>query len=430
MIRFGTDGIRGEFGNDLTLDVAYKCGNALLGNVVIGTDTRDSGEKLAEKFAEGIVDAGGNVTFVGVCPTSGVAFLTRDFGYDFGVVITASHNPSEYNGIKIFAKNGKKIDSGCEKLIEKHINNQKISKSNQKGNRIDNFFLVEKYINFLTEKICDLDLSKLKIVLDCANGAAYKIAPILFEKMGAKVFLLGCEPDGRNINKNCGSLHIENLQKEVLKQKADMGFAFDGDGDRLIAVDENGNLVDGDMLLYLFALEYLKSGKLKERMVVGTTMTNLGVEKALNEKGVCLVRVDVGDKFINEKLEKENLLLGAEQSGHVLMKDKHITGDGILSALFVCEICLKNNKKLSKFFDFEKYKQTTKNVLVKNKDEVIEKLQPVIEKQNRVLGESGRLLVRKSGTEPLIRIMVESKDEKMNCEIAEEIEKEIKKQTI
>lgn len=427
MIRFGTDGIRGVFGEKLTLDVAYKFGNAISGNVLIGHDTRFSSNMLADKLIEGLVDAGGNATYVGVCPTAGVAYLTRKEKCDFGVVITASHNPSEYNGIKLFGKNGQKIDSGCEKLIEKHINFENIIKKNKKGKRFDKEFLLNEYIEFLHKNVSNSDFSKFKIVLDCANGAAYKIAPILFEKMGAKVFLLGCEPDGRNINENCGSLHIENLQKEVVLKKADFGFSFDGDADRLIAVDENGAAVDGDMLLYLIATNYLEKGKLNKRIVVGTKMTNLGVEKAFCEKGISLSRVDVGDKYINEELEKKCLLLGAEQSGHILMKDRHSTGDGILSALVVTEICKEKKKNLSQFFDFEKYKQTIKNVFVKNRDEVFEseELKKEIEKQNKLLKSDGRILVRKSGTEPLIRIMVESKDEKLNNKIAEDIEKKI-----
>ena len=427
MIRFGTDGIRGVFGEELTLDIAYKFGNAISGNVLIGHDTRFSSSMLADKLIEGLVDAGGNATYVGVCPTAGVAYLTRKEKCDFGVVITASHNPSEYNGIKLFGKNGQKIDSGCEKLIEKHINFENIIKKNKKGKRFDKLFLLNEYIEFLHKNVSNSDFSKFKIVLDCANGAAYKIAPTLFEKMGVKIFLLGCEPDGRNINKNCGSLHIENLQKEVVLKKADFGFSFDGDADRLIAVDENGAAVDGDMLLYLIATNYLEKEKLNKRTVVGTKMTNLGVEKAFCEKGISLSRVDVGDKYINEELERKCLLLGAEQSGHILMKDRHSTGDGILSALVVTEICKEKKKNLSQFFDFEKYKQTIKNVFVKNRDEVFEseELKNEIEKQNKLLKNDGRILVRKSGTEPLIRIMVESKDENLNNKIAEDIEMKI-----
>lgn len=427
MIKFGTDGIRGVFGKELTLDIAYKFGNALCGNVMIGHDTRISSSAIADKLIEGIVDAGGKATYVGVCPTAGVAFLTKNEKCDFGVVITASHNPNEYNGIKLFGKNGQKIDSGSEKKIENHINCEKIIKIQEKGNRINDLSFVNKYIDFLRKNVSFSDFSNFKIVLDCANGAACKIAPILFEKMGANIIILGCEPNGRNINENCGSLHIENLQKEVVLKGAKIGFAFDGDADRLIAVDEKGNVVDGDMLLYMIATNYLEKGKLDYKIVVGTKMTNLGVEKALYEKGITLARVDVGDKYINEELEKKNLILGAEQSGHILMKDKHSTGDGILSALVVTEICEEKKKSLSEFFNFERYKQTSINVCVKNRDKVFEsvKLKNEIEKQNKILKNKGRILVRKSGTEPLIRIMVESLDENLNNQIVKSIENKI-----
>lgn len=430
MIKFGTDGIRGKFGKDLTLDIAYKCGNAIKGNIVIGQDTRESGNEIVESFIRGALDAGNSITSVGVCPTAGIAYLTQACNFDYGFVITASHNPSEYNGIKLFSGKGTKVDPYIEQAIETHINSKDNIYAPHKGDVTYSTSFVDMYKDFLTKKVTNTSLNNLHIVLDCANGASYNVAPIVFHRLGARITVLGCEPNGTNINDNCGSLHIENLQQAVLQHKADMGFAFDGDSDRLIAVDEHGQVVDGDMVLYMLALDYLKQGKLGENpIVVGTKMSNLGMEKALNAQGITLTRTDVGDKYVNAELERNNLLLGAEQSGHILIKDKHSTGDGILSAIMVADTCVRNNKKLSEFFDFELYKQSMINVQIEKRDEVFAstELAKVIEEQTFILGDDGRIIVRKSGTEPLIRIMVESNNEYINNMISSKIETTILK---
>ena len=427
MIKFGTDGIRGKFGEDLTLDIAYKIGNALKGNIIIGQDTRASGKELSAKLIQGASDAGNSITYIGVCPTAGIAYLTQSCNFDYGVVITASHNPSEYNGIKLFSGKGLKISPEVEQYIEKQINSNDVIKAKYKGPITYSYSYVNEYKKFLQKSI-SAPLNDIHIVLDCANGASSTVAPSVFYNLGARVSKIGCEPNGQNINDNCGSTHIENLQNEVIKKHAQLGFAFDGDGDRLIAVDEKGNVIDGDMLLYMLALDYKKHNKLGENpQIVGTIITNLGIEKALNSLGINLIRTNVGDKYVSAELENKDLVLGAEQSGHILLKDKLSTGDGILSALAVAEICALNNKKLSEFFNFDLYEQTAINVEVKDKDAIFncKQLQDVIIEQKELLGDLGRIIVRKSGTEPVIRVMVESENEQINKLIANEIKTSI-----
>ena len=425
---FGTDGLRGKVNDDLSFSVAYKCGNALGGKnpgckILIGRDTRKSGSFITSAFACGAMNAGCEVIDVGVCPTAGVSYLTKTLGFDFGVVISASHNPAQFNGIKIFDGSGVKLGDRREEELEKcflkeiYVSNEKIGTYSYEPR------LVLKYEEFLSRSI-DESLKELTIVLDCSNGAAYKLAPAVFRDHGAKIIATFCKPDGLNINKDCGSLHIEKLQKYVVKYKADMGFAYDGDSDRLIAVDEKGEIVDGDKLIYLFATYYKNEGMLNPAEVVGTRHSNMGVEIALRNKGINLIRTDIGDKYVGEKLNEKGLLIGGEQSGHIFLKDKHITGDGILNSLQVAKICKKTKKSLSSFFDFELYKQTNINVSVRDKMRVInsEILNKAISKEQEKIGEDGRIMIRVSGTEPFIRIMVETKDEKLSMETAKDLE--------
>ncbi len=422
---FGTDGLRGKVNDDLSYDIAYKCGNSLgerYKKILIGRDTRHTGSFITQSFAVGAMNAGSDVTDIGICPTAGISYLTKLLGFDYGVVISASHNPAEYNGIKIFDSQGKKLGDKREEELEKKFLKNKICSYYNIGKYEFNPRLTKKYEQFLAKSI-QTSLKGKTIVLDCSNGASYKLAPAVFRDNGAKIIATYCKPDGLNINKNCGSLHIQKLQKYVLKYKADMGFAFDGDSDRVIAVDENGDIVDGDKIIYLLAQEYQKQGKLVPAEVVGTRHTNMGVEKALNSKGISLIRTDIGDKYVGLKLSERGLLIGGEQSGHVFVKDKLITGDGVLNALLVSEICVKNNKKLSEFFDFLPYEQCNINVLVSNKMGIInsEKLSVETEKQENILGLNGRIMIRVSGTEPYIRVMVESQDKQLSNQIANEL---------
>lgn len=424
---FGTDGLRGKLNDDLSWKMAFKCGNALgsvfpNSKVLIGKDTRKSGSFLSLAFATGAMGAGMSVVDVGVCPTAGIAYLTNKLGFDFGVVISASHNPAEYNGIKIVDKFGKKLDSKKESELEREFLKEKIVPFKNIGVLKFKPELVKLYKSFLMEQF-DCSLKGKTIIIDCSNGAASKIAPRVFKKSGATVIALSCKPNGLNINKNCGSQHIQNLQKNVVSHCADMGFAFDGDSDRLIAVDENGNVVDGDQLMYMLACFYQEQNKLLPPVVVGTSLTNKGVEKALNKKGISLIRTDVGDKHISESLSQNNLLIGGEQSGHIFVKDKLMTGDGILNAILVACVCVKKQQTLSSFFDFALHKQCNINIPVKNKMKIIssEKIMLCKETEEKRLANSGRILVRASGTEPCVRVMVETETEQKAKEIAERI---------
>ncbi len=425
-VHFGTDGIRGKFGEDLTIDIAYKCGNSLKGNLIIGRDTRQSGVEIVKAFATGALDAGCNVTEIGVCTTPCIAYLTLNKNFDYGIMITASHNPAEYNGIKIFSKKGLKLSQDIEKSIENHINNAQVNKCN-KGIYNKAPTLLYEYVNFI-KSTAKTDFNNIKVVLDCANGASYDIAPKVFKSLGAEVIAISCTPDGTNINLNCGSLHPNNLVDAVLKNKANFGFAFDGDADRILAVDEEGNILDGDKLMYFFAKHYLKEGKLTNKQVVGTVMSNLGVEKALNNMEISLIRTNVGDKYVSEALLKKQLLIGAEPSGHIILYDVFSTGDGVLNAVQVVNACVQSNKKLSQFIDYKPYKQTTINVFVKNKDAIMQKteLTKQVLVQNNKIAKQGRILVRKSGTEPCIRVMAESASQDICDKYCQELAKVIK----
>lgn len=425
-IHFGTDGIRGKFGEDLTIDIAYKCGNSLNGNLIIGRDTRQSGIEIVKAFTKGALDAGCNVTEIGVCTTPCVAYLTLNKNFDYGIMITASHNPAEYNGIKIFSGKGLKLSQDIEKSIENHINNAQVNLYNT-GIYNKAPTLLDEYVNFI-KSTAKTNFNNIKVVLDCANGASYDIAPKVFKSLGAEVVAISCTPDGTNINLNCGSLHPDNLVDAVLKNKANFGFAFDGDADRILAVDEEGNILDGDKLMYFFAKYYLAEGKLTNKQVVGTVMSNLGVEKALNNMGISLVRTNVGDKYVSEALINNNLLIGAEQSGHIILYDIFPTGDGVLNAIQVVNACVQSNKKLSQFIDYKPYKQTTINVFVKDKDAIMQKteLTKQVSTQNNKIAGQGRILVRKSGTEPCIRVMVESASQDICNKYSQELVEFIK----
>jgi len=420
---FGTDGIRGEYGKTLTHSLAFCVGNALTQikkrpKVIVGTDTRTSRDILALSVSAGIVHGGGSVVNVKIIPTAGISFLCKDF--DFGIIITASHNPPCYNGIKVFNSNGQKLSDSEEEYLEQFFSTTLALDS---GIYREDESLKTKYVQHLL-KSTDMKFDGLKVCIDASNGAAYKIAPKIFKELGATVYTTACHNRGNKINVGCGSLNIENLQTEVLKNKADIGFAFDGDADRIIAVNKNAEVFDGDKLLYILAKHLKKSNQLYADSVVGTSQTNRGIMEALNRHKINLIRTDVGDKYVIEAMEKMNLNLGGEQSGHIIIKNYAQTGDGILTAIKLCEVVAQNNF----VFDAKLVPQANIDVLVKDKLKVInnENLKNLITKISNNLEPFGRVLVRASGTEDKIRIMVEAPNVDQAQSLALEIEKQIK----
>ena len=429
---FGTDGIRGIANQDLTADIAYKCGNALTvlkkyPTVVIGRDTRQSGDMLALSVASGVTAGGGNVLDVGIMPTAAIAYLTKYFGASYGVVISASHNPPEYNGIKVFGSDGYKLLEDDEAAIEDCFTkgNYVTHPNLGKYKRID--YGSDIYVDYL-RKTCPEGLNGLKVVLDCCNGAAYQVAPQVFKELGADVRVYNSENTGLRINVGCGSLHPEGLTQKVVEKGCDVGFAFDGDSDRLLAVDENGNQINGDQIIYLVATNLLREGKLKENIAVGTHHTNMGIQKALEAKGIKLLRADIGDKYVMELMLKTGAVIGGEQSGHIIMTEFATTGDGILSAIQVARLLLAG-KKISECLDVNLYPQVNINVSVKDKIRVMnnEELAEFINKCREEIKSIGRILVRASGTEPRIRVMVECEDLSIAERIANEIVEKVNK---
>lgn len=432
---FGTDGVRGLVGEfPITPDFALRLGYAagkVLGSlssnpkVIIGKDTRLSGYLFESSLEAGFSYAGVDVYMAGPVPTPAVAYLARALHLSAGVVISASHNPYIDNGIKFFSRAGTKLADEVELAIEAELEKDMV-----KAPKLGKVVRLEdsrgRYIEFCKSTFPrDIDLSKLKIVLDCANGATYQVAPSVFKELGANVIKLACEPDGVNINLDCGSTHPESLVKAVIANKADFGIAFDGDGDRVLFVDANGIVYNGDKLLYIIMQAYLAES-LPMPGLVGTVMTNIAMENALKERGVGFIRAKVGDRYVLEELNKHRWVLGGEASGHILCLDKHSTGDGIISALQVVAAILKLGKPLGELIDWADYPQVLLNIKLKDKtDNWSERAQDMIELANKSLGDSGRVVVRASGTEPLVRVMVEARDiadaQKWSSEIANKI---------
>ena len=425
---FGTDGIRGEAGafplDEKTIEII---GNSLarqfteqLGRsprFITGRDTRESGAWIERAFCAGAGAAEADCESAEIITTPGVAFLTEKFHFDAGVVISASHNPFQDNGIKIFLPNGKKIDEATEREIEKdifelEIENRSLNESGEMNVRADNY--QASYLSYLAEEFKTLDLNGFKMVIDCANGAAGNLAPQLFERFGADVEAINIAPDGRNINENCGSLHLENLQKKVLEAKADFGAAFDGDADRSLFVDGRGNLVDGDAVLWIMANHLQAHGKLNNQTVVATVMSNIGLEIALDSKNIKLVRAGVGDKYVLQKLLETNSAVGGEQSGHIIFPFHSLVGDGMFTTLFLLEAMRESGKSLLELTGgFVKFPQILLNVKVREKRsfEAVPEIAEAAEKIENELGGKGRLLLRYSGTENLARVMIEGKNQ-------------------
>ncbi|MFZ5944427.1 MAG: phosphoglucosamine mutase [Bacillota bacterium] len=442
---FGTDGVRGEANSQLTPELAYQLGRAGAyylskdfegeKHIVIGKDTRISGDMLESALISGICSVGVNVFKVGVMPTPAIAFLTKKLGAMAGIVISASHNPARDNGIKFFNNLGFKLPDALEEQIENALLNKLEGIPYPTGSGIGRVEYVkdgeELYKDFLKTTI-RTDFTGLKIVIDCANGAAYKISPELFRELGAEVIDIFTNPDGLNINDDCGSTHMEALRTAVLKHGAHLGIAHDGDADRILAVDDHGEVVDGDQILVLCGLDLFKEGKLNGNKVVVTVMSNLGLKQAFNRFGIEIEETKVGDRYVLERMLQIGAVLGGEQSGHIIFLDYNTTGDGILTALKLVEIVKKTDIPLSQLASqMEKLPQVLKNVRVKQKKgwENNSKIQGLISELQQGLGKRGRILVRASGTESLIRVMAEGNDlnelEKIVNQIAEVIEQEL-----
>lgn len=432
---FGTDGVRGIANLELTCDLAYKLGRAggyVLTEgkekvkVIVGKDTRVSGDMLEAALISGLMSVGCDVISVGIMPTPGVAYLTKKYGADCGVVISASHNPVEYNGIKFFNSEGYKLDDEIELKIEQYIDDiNKVDYNPIKENVGKKIYINEPnrdYIDYL-KSIIDVDFTGMKIALDCANGASYEIAPTVFKELGAEVFVINNEPNGNNINDKCGSTSPEKLQELVKTKKADIGLAYDGDADRLIAVDENGTIVDGDHIMILSAIYLKKHNKLNNNTLVVTVMSNIGLVIAAKENGINLATTSVGDRYVLEEMLKNNYNLGGEQSGHMIFTDYNTTGDGILSSLILAKTVKEENKSLSTLASvMVKYPQVLVNVKLKNENKnrymEFKEVKDEIERIEKILDGSGRILIRPSGTEPLVRVMLEGKDEGQIKELA------------
>lgn len=437
IIKFGTDGIRGPVESKITPEVCLRIGHAAgvvlkeMGweTVLIGKDTRVSGYMLESALQAGFIAAGVNVRLLGPLPTPGVAYLTRSLRNQFGLVISASHNNYLDNGIKLFAGTGEKISKDAEKKIEKLLaGNLKPVKTAElgKAQRFDESG--DRYIEFCKSTVPpDVSFDSLRIVLDCANGACYKVSPSILRELGAEVITIGAEPDGYNINHECGSTHPERVQEEVIKQRADFGIALDGDGDRVVLIDRQGNILDGDDIMYILA--YANPNRTGPWSgIVGTAMTNLGFEEGVKKLGYKFKRADVGDKHVSQMLHKEGWMLGGEPSGHIICRDLVSTGDGTIAALKVISSLLlleKNPEDILR--NYTKIPQININVEVENKDILsdsnLQKKVKEIESDLTV----GRVLVRPSGTESKIRVMVESDDEITATKYAKDIAAMFKK---
>lgn len=436
---FGTDGIRGRVGEyPITPDFALKLGWAVgrvlakdgVGKVLIGKDTRISGYMLESALEAGFASAGVAAAFTGPMPTPAIAYLTRTFRADAGVVISASHNPFYDNGIKFFSIDGKKLPDDVELLIEAELAKPLVCVESDKLGRASRITdAAGRYIEFCKGSFDhDLSLSGLKIVVDCANGATYHIAPNVLQELGAQVIKIGCNPDGMNINEKCGATNVNALINKVLEEKADVGFALDGDGDRIIMVDHNGNKVDGDQIIYIIAREALRNGQLKGG-VVGTLMSNMGLEIGLKELGIPFVRAKVGDRYVLEKLVEHGWRFGAENSGHVLLLDKTTTGDGIIAGLQVLSAMIRNNMSLADLScGMKLLPQVLMNVNFAGATNPLNhpQVEHLIQEVENLLADKGRLLIRKSGTEPLIRVMVEGEDINQVTDYAQRIVNVIK----
>lgn len=432
---FGTDGVRGVANTELTGELAFRLGKAgayvltkereNAPRILVGMDTRISGDMLESALVAGICSMGAHAVLAGVVPTPAVAYLVRKYRLDAGVVISASHNPVEYNGIKFFNGQGYKLSDALEDEIEdlilRHPENLPSPTGPELGTKSYAEDALDDYIAFLSHTTQER-FDGIKVALDCANGAAYKAAPIALLDLGAGLCIIHNEPDGKNINKNCGSTHMDDLKALVKENGADIGFAFDGDADRCLAVDENGELIDGDKILAICGLDMKKRGRLKRDTIVGTVMSNLGLSMMGREHDISILQTNVGDRYVLEKMLDEGYNLGGEQSGHVIFLDHNTTGDGILTAIQFLSVLKRSGKKASALAALmETMPQVLVNARVdnakKNDYMSVPAVREAIQAMEREFSKDGRVLIRTSGTEPLIRVMLEGKNiEKMQRE--------------
>ena len=434
---FGTDGIRGIAGESLTADLSFKVGKALgklltekkeHPKVVIGRDTRISCDMIEHALTAGLTSTGVNVMTVGTIPTPAIAYLTKTIETDSGIMISASHNPYQDNGIKIFGPDGFKLTDEQELEIESLIDNSEKIK-NASFEKIGKVYggneLTQKYIQHIKQSITG-DLSDIKIALDCANGATTGVAPFIFGDLEADIETIGCQPNGVNINDNVGSTKIETISEFVKENNVDVGFAFDGDGDRVLAVDANGNIVDGDKIMFILAKHLKEQGELKDNMVVSTVMSNIGFYKAIEENGLQSVKTAVGDRYVVEEMRKNDYSLGGEQSGHIVLMNYATTGDGIFTAVKLANIIKTSGKSLEELAsEVSIYPQKLVNIKVIDKKTAMEdsEILSECEKVEKELEGNGRILLRASGTENLIRVMVEASSDELTDKYCEQVAK-------
>jgi len=441
---FGTDGVRGIANkHPMTTEMAMQLGRAAAyvfkqddrrSRIVIGKDTRLSGYMIENALAAGICSMGVDVLLVGPLPTPGIAFITASMRADAGVVISASHNPYQDNGIKFFARDGFKLPDELELKIEDLLFSERIESLRPTAEEVGKAFRVDdaigRYIVFLKNTFPrELDLTGLKIVLDCAHGAAYRVAPAVLEELGAQVFAYGVKPDGTNINAGCGSTCPEVISRAVLEHGADLGIALDGDADRCIFVDEHGQEVDGDHLMAICGIDMLKRGALPHNTVVATVMSNMGLDIALRKAGGRVVKTDVGDRYVVEEMRRGGYSFGGEQSGHMIFLEHNSTGDGIISALQILAILQKSGQSLSGLASvMQSLPQVLVNVRVRERRAIdqLPDVQSLVEDVERRLGDGGRILIRYSGTEPLMRIMLEGQDQNEITGMANQIAELVK----
>ena len=439
---FGTDGVRGSANKDLTPELVFALGKSASlviaqqhgkgrASAVVGRDPRASGEMLEAALIAGLATVGVDVLKVGVLPTPAIAYLTQYYKADLGIVLSASHNVFSDNGVKFFSKDGKKLPDEVEDEIEKNLDTKVPHPTGSEVGRVKEMAdAYEAYVSHLLETINLGALKGLKIVVDCANGAASEVAPDVYHRAGAEVIAIHNSPNGLNINENCGSTYMQSLIETVKKEKADLGIAHDGDADRCLAVDELGNIIDGDHILALLAKDFKDNSKLSSQTVVSTVMANLGFKFAMKEQAISIIETQVGDRYVLEAMEEKNFVLGGEQSGHVIMRNYSTTGDGLLTALHLMNAVTNQKKPLSELSKIvKKYPQILINVSNVDRGKIgNEKLQNAVKEAEKQLGNKGRILLRPSGTEELIRVMVEAETQNTADSIAKQIA-EVVKQT-
>ncbi len=441
---FGTDGVRGIANKELTAGLAYDLGRAGAfvltegthkPKILVGMDTRISGDMLESALVSGILSVGAEAVCLGIVPTPAVAYLTRKYGADAGVVISASHNPVEYNGIKFFNSKGYKLSDDLEdkiqSVIESGFQGVPLPTGEDVGRKRIEDSALEDYIEY-TKSTIEGNLKGLKIALDCANGASYISAVQTFREMGAEVVVINNDPDGININKNCGSTHPEELMDYVVKKGCDLGLAFDGDADRCLAVDENGRLINGDFIMGICGKFMKDRGRLNKNVVVGTVMSNMGLHIAMKNQEITLISTKVGDRYVLEQMLSENYSLGGEQSGHIIFLDYNTTGDGLITGLMLASIVKSSGRKLSELASImRELPQVLVNARIPNdkKDIYIKdaEIADAIKKIENKLDGCGRVLIRPSGTEPLVRVMLEGEDQQQLDEMANYLAKLIEK---